>query len=144
VTSTPEPREDCVVLDTDIKRLGMNFSISVQNMWFTSRQTLWRDGVPTHYMDINGNINEYTEESRKDPYLAQLMRNFAEGSFVRLTVPSSTTINIKATKRFWKNRIGLALYVNRLVAIEPDYQRYGLTIRRYSSPYFGMELNLKI
>ena len=38
----------------------------------------------------------------------------------------------------------MALYVNRLVAIQPSYKSYGVTMRRYSTPYFGMELNLKI
>ncbi len=133
-----------VMFDTDIPRLNLNFSLSVQNMWFTSRQTLWRDGVPTDYLDPDGNLHPFTEADRSDPYLAQLIRRFSASSFEKLTVPVATTFNIKATKSFWNNRIGLALYVNRLLAIEPDYERYGVTIRRYSTPYFGMELNLKI
>ena len=133
-----------VLFDTDIKRLGLNFSIGVQNVWFTSRRTLRRDGIPVQYMDVNGQLHPYTEECLSDPYLKQLVRNYTEGSFARQTVPSSTTVNFKATKSFWHDRVGLALYVNRLLAIEPTYQRYGMTIRRYSTPYFGMELNLKI
>ena len=133
-----------ILFDTDIKRLGLNFSIGIQNLWFTSRRTLRRDGVPVEYMDVNGDIHPYTAESMADPYLKQLIRTYTEGSFARYTVPSSTTVNFKATKNFWHNRIGLALYVNRLIAIEPDYERYGITMRRYSTPYFGMELNLKI
>lgn len=95
-------------------------------------------------MDVNGDIHPYTAESMADSYLKQLIRTYTEGSFARYTVPSSTTVNFKATKNFWHNCIGLALYVNRLIAIEPDYERYGITMRRYSTPYFGMELNLKI
>lgn len=90
------------------------------------------------------NVHPYTDESAADPYLSQLIRPFSESNFVWLTVPVSTTINLKATKTFWKKRVGIALYVNRLVAFEPDYKRYGITMRRFSSPYFGMELNLKI
>lgn len=133
-----------ILFDTDIPRLNLNFSLGVQNLWFTVRQTLRRDGIPVSYMDPDGVIHPYTPESMTDPYLSQLIRHFAESSFDRQTVPSSTTFNLKATKSFWKNRIGLAVYVNRLLAIEPDYQRYGVTVRRYSSPYFGMELNLKL
>lgn len=133
-----------ILFDTDIKRLGLNFSIGIQNLWFTSRRTLRRDGVPVEYMDVNGDIHPYTAESMADSYLKQLIRTYTEGSFARYTVPSSTTVNFKATKNFWHNCIGLALYVNRLIAIEPDYERYGITMRRYSTPYFGMELNLKI
>lgn len=133
-----------ILFDTDLPRLGLNFSVGLQNLWFTSRQTLRRDGIPVQYMDANGEIHPYTDECLSDPYLKQLVRNFTESSFVRQTVPPETTVNFKATKTFWQKRIGLAVYVNRLVYIAPDYDRYGVTIRRYSSPYFGMELNLKI
>ena len=133
-----------VMFDTDIPRLNLNFSIAVQNQWFTSRQTLWRDGVPTHYVDPDGGLHAYTAADRDDPYLSQLLRRYSDSAFERVTVPLATNFNIKATKSFWNNRIGLALYVNRILSIEPDYERYGVTVRRYSSPYFGMELNLKI
>ena len=133
-----------IMFDTDIPSLNLNFSLTVENMWFTSRQTLWRDGIPTHYMAPDGNIHPYTAESQKDPYLLQLIRNFSSGAFDRLTVPAESNFNLKATKQFWNNRIGIALYVNRIFSIHPDYKRYGVTIRRYSSPYFGMELNFKI
>ncbi len=131
------------LFDTDLPRLGLNFSIGIQNIWFTSRQTLWRDGRPVQYIDIDGNIRPYTDASADDAYLKQLIRPYSENSFVRLTVPVETTVNLKATKTFWKKSIGMAVYVNRLIAIQPDYKRYGITMRRYSTPYFGMELNLK-
>lgn len=133
-----------VLFDTDVRRLDLNFSIGIQNVWFTARRTLRRDGTPIQYMDVGGVVRPYTEESIADPYLRQLVRQFAESSFARQTIPCSSTVNLKATKTFWSKRIGLALYVNRLIAIEPDYDRYGITIRRYSTPYFGMELNMKI
>lgn len=133
-----------VMFDTDLPTLGLNFSLSVQNQWFTSRQTLRRDGVPVGYLDPDGVMHDYTADDMSDPYLSQLLRRFTDSSFDRLTVPSATSFNIKATKTFWNKRVGLALYVNRLLTIEPDYQRYGMTIRRYSSPYFGMELNLRL
>ncbi|WP_304735094.1 carboxypeptidase-like regulatory domain-containing protein [Duncaniella muris] len=133
-----------ILFDTDLPRLGLNFSIGVQNLWLTSRKTLRRDGIPVQYMDVNGAIHPYTDECLSDPYLKQLVRNFTESSFVRQNVPAETSVNFKATKTFWQKRVGLAVYVNRLVYIAPDYERYGITIRRYSTPYFGMELNLKI
>ncbi len=133
-----------VMFDTDIPTLSLNFSLGIENIWFTSRQTLWRDGIPTHYMAPDGTIHEYTAESQSDPYLGRLVRSFSSGAFDKVTVPVETNFNIKATKQFWNNRIGIALYVNRIFSIHPDYKRYGLTVRRYSSPYFGMELNIKI
>ncbi|MDE7396404.1 MAG: TonB-dependent receptor plug domain-containing protein, partial [Muribaculum sp.] len=102
-----------VMFDTDIPSLGLNFSVSAQTMWFTSTQTIWRDGTPTHYVGIDGIVHPYTAESAADPYLHQLQRTF--NSFDEVRVPVETAFNFKATKRFWKDRIFLALYVNRLL-----------------------------
>ncbi|MCM1449595.1 MAG: TonB-dependent receptor [Clostridiales bacterium] len=142
--STYESLNTNIMLDTDLPKLGLRFSIAIQNMWFTSRRTLFRDGTPTHYMDPEGNVYPFTEESLNNPYTRQLVRQFAATAFDRHSVPSETAINLKATKTFWNNRVNIALYVNRLFTIMPDYKSYGMTIRRYSNPYFGMELNLKI
>lgn len=132
------------LLDADVPHMGLNVSLSVQNVWFTSRRTLLRDGIPSHYLDEEGVLHPFTEESAADPYLKQLIRHYAASSFVRQTVPISTNINIKATKTFWAERVAIAMYVNRLISIQPDYERYGLTVRRSSSPYFGMEINIRI
>lgn len=132
------------MLDTDISRFGPRFSVAVQNMWFTSRQTLRRDGVPVGYLDADGDYHDYGALESADPVLSQLIRKFSDSAFEKLTVPLSTMVNLKATKTLWRDRLNIALYVNRLLAIEPDYQRYGVTIRRTSTPYFGMELNIKI
>lgn len=133
-----------VMFDTDIPSLNLNFSLSVQNMWFTSTRQLYRDGVPTHYLDAEGVMHLFTDESVSDPYLSQLVRTYSFSSFDTYTVPVSTTFNIKATKSFWRGRVCIALYVNRIAAIEPSYRSHGVLVRRYSSPYFGMELNFKI
>ncbi|MDE6369051.1 MAG: TonB-dependent receptor plug domain-containing protein [Muribaculaceae bacterium] len=133
-----------VMFDTDIPTLGLRFSLGFQTVWFTSRQTHFKTGIPTHYMDIDGNIFEFTKESEKDTFLQQLVREYSSTAFEKNTVPAETAINLKATKSFWKNRVNVALYVNRLFTIAPDYKPYGVVVRRYYSPYFGMELNFKI
>ncbi len=132
------------VFDTDVPRLGLNFSISVQNMWFTSNQPQWKSGVPTHWMGPDMVIHEWTPDCANDPYLQHLIRSYSSTAFDKRTVPIATTFNFKATKSFWQDRVGIALYVNRILSITPDYKQYGVVQRRYSSPYFGMELNLKI
>lgn len=132
------------LFDTDVPALRLNVSLGAQCLWFTSRRSLWRDGVPTHYADPQGDIREFTSQSAADPYLSQLIRTFADSYFEKYTVPASVAFNIKATKTFWHERVGIALYVNRILAIQPDYMSHGVIVRRYSSPYFGMELNLKI
>lgn len=133
-----------IMFDTDIPSLRLNFSLTVQNLWFTSRRTLFRDGVPTHYMDSDGAIHAFERDDMSDPLLSQLVRSFSKSAFDTYTEPVSTTFNIKATKQFWNDRMGLALYVNRIVAIEPSYRSHGVLVRRYTTPYFGMELNFKL
>lgn len=133
-----------LMFDTDIPKLGLRFSMGVQTMWFTSRRTLYRDGVPVKYMDQDGNILDYTAEAMSDPYLSQLIRKYADTAFDKYTVPAESAFNLKATKSFWNNRVNVALYVNRLFTIQPDYKLLNRTVRRYSSPYFGMEINFKI
>ncbi len=130
--------------DTDVPRLGLNFSVAVQNMWFTSSQQLWRNGIPHSYTDVDGEIHPYTPDLMTDPYLGHLVRTFTDTSFDERRVPVATTFNIKATKKLWHDRIAIAIYVNRLVSITPDYWQYGALQRRYTSPYFGMELNLNL
>ena len=130
--------------DTDVPRLGLNFSVAVQNMWFTSQRQLWRDGTPHSWVGTDGTLHPFTSECLDDPYLRQLQRTYTATSFEERRVPVATTFNIKATKKLWNDRIGIALYVNRLLSITPDYYQFGMLQRRYTSPYFGMELNLKL
>ena len=133
-----------LMFDTDLPTLGLRFSLAFQTVWFTSRQTHFKTGIPTHYMDIDGNVFEFTRESMEDMSLKQLVREYSSSTFDKNTVPAETAINLKATKSFWKNRVNVALYVNRLFTVAPDYKPYGVVVRRYYSPYFGMELNFKI
>lgn len=130
--------------DTDIPRLRLNISLSIQNMWYTSNRQLWRSGIPLEYVDAEGTIHKWTAEAALDPYLSQLIRSYSQSAFDENRIPLATAFNLKATKKLWDDRIGIALYVNRLVSITPDYERYGTIQRRYTSPYFGMEINLRL
>ncbi len=130
--------------DTDVPRLKLNFSVTAQTMWYSSTQTLYRDGVPTHYVGTDGVILPFTDTCADDPYLKNLIRSYSATAFERHSIPFATSFNIKATKRLWNDRIGIALYVNRLLDISPAYKLYGVLHRRYTSPYFGMELNIKL
>lgn len=132
------------IFDTDIPRLGLNFSLTLENMWFTSSRQLFRDGVPMGYVGLDGNFIPWSPEAEADPYIGQLVRRYAASAFDDLRVPAASTFNFKATKKLLRNRLMVALYVNRIVSITPDYELHGITRRRYTSPYFGMELNLKL
>lgn len=130
--------------DTDLPAIRLNISLTVQNMWFTSMRQLWRDGIPVCYIDAEGVIHPWDSDAASDPYLGQLIRTYTSTAFEERRIPVATAFNIKATKKLWDDRIGIALYVNRLISITPDYMQFGVIQRRYTSPYFGMELNLRL
>lgn len=130
--------------DTDVRSLKLNVSLSIQNMWFTSNRQLPRSGIPEKYIDSEGTVYRWTPEATGDPYLSQLVRSYPLTAFDENRIPVASVFNIKATKRLWDDRIDIALFVNGLISITPDYERFGTIQRRYSSPYFGMEMNLKL
>lgn len=135
------------MFDTDLPTLGLRFSMAMQCMWFTSRRTIFRDGRPIAYIGADDDISSprpYTDDCLNDPALRQLIRHYSSGAFDEYRVPAEASFNVKATKSFWANRINVAIYVNRLFNIAPDYLSNGVTVRRFSSPYFGMEIYLKI
>ena len=84
--------------DTDIPSLRLNISLSVQNMWFTSNQTLPRSGIPLEYVDIDGVTHPWTDLAAADPYLKQLIRTYSSSAFDERRVPAESNFNLKATK----------------------------------------------
>ena len=126
--------------DTDIPRLKLGFSTSIQCMWFTSSQSMWESGVPIAYVNMEGELLP----ERNDMILQHLVEPHYENNFKKRTIPIDANINIKVTKKICRDKIALALYVNRLVSYHPDYTLFGNTIRRTSNPYFGMEINFRL
>ena len=130
------------MFDTYIQRLGLTFSTSAQCTWFTSRRSLWNSGVPVSYIDQAGETHPFLEEDKDNVQLQHLVEQYSSTYFGHTTVPFYMDINLKASKRIGKY-LNLALYVNRLLGIYPDYTLRGVLQRRTAdSPYFGMEMNL--
>ncbi|MDD6210604.1 MAG: carboxypeptidase-like regulatory domain-containing protein [Bacteroidales bacterium] len=132
-----------IILDTQIPKLGLIFSTSVQSMWFTSSQKMKKNGVPIAYIDITGELKPYTEESQNDKYLQWLVQQYNDAQFNKETIPIALNVNFKATKKIGKF-LSLALFVNKMLDYNPDYVSNGITVRRNIKPYFGMELNLNL
>ncbi len=54
-------------------------------------------------------------------------------------------VNLKVTKKLWRDRLSIAVFVNKILDYTPSYiTRMGVEIRREVMPYFGMELNFRI
>lgn len=131
-------------LDTDVPRLKLGFSISAQCLWFTSNQRLPISNFPDEYMDLDGNIHNWSPELADDAYLRYLVRNNTESMYDLFKVPFSMNINFKVTKKFFNDHLHIAMFCNKIWDYTPSYERDGVTIRRHVNPYFGLEMNIKL
>ena len=131
-------------LDTDVPRLKLGFSVSAQCLWFTSNQRMPISNFPDQYMDVDGNIHNWSSELADDSYLRYLIRNNTESMYDLFKVPFSMNINFKVTKKFFNDHLHIAMFCNKIWDYTPSYERDGVTIRRHVTPYFGLEMNIKL
>jgi hypothetical protein len=130
--------------DTQIDELGLIFSSTFQVLWFSNWKYKPHNGMPSYYIDMNGNTFEYTQADSQDPILKHLYEKPSENAFDTERVPITIDYNLKVTKLINQN-MRLAFYVNRILYYYPDYNRKdGFRVKRLVSPYFGMELNINI
>ncbi len=130
--------------DTYLPRIGLAFSITAECMWFTSSKSIRTDGTPTAYMATDGNVYPYTEASSKDTYLQWLVNKYDDSMWMEQRVPFYMFLNLKVTKDFGR-WMKVALFIDRMIDYMPDYKtNSGMTVRRTSKPYFGMEMNFSI
>lgn len=132
-----------IISDVYIKQLGLTVSATFELNWYTASQTLYKDGTPIAYMDLSGELKPYTEESKQDEYLQWLTFTYNADQFRRKTVPFAGYLNLRVQKSITQYA-DLAFFVNKLLDYLPDYKVDGITIHRSASPYFGMEINLKL
>ncbi len=132
-----------IMLDTQIPRLGLILSVSVQTSWFSNHYPIARSRMPLAYLDKNLEEHPYTEADAQDPVLRRLILDASNMNYDYL-VPFATYFNLKATKKFYFDKIAVSLFVNRLLAIAPDYYMNGAFVRRSSTPYFGMEIDFTL
>ena len=132
------------MLDTQIPRLGLIFSSSFQCTWFTGSQSMADDSRPVAYLDKDLVRHPYTDESDADGVLHILVREFSPILLEYRRIPFLMNVNLKATKKLFKDRVTVSLFVNRLFTVAPDYEVNGVLKRRSSTPYFGMELMLNL
>ncbi len=130
--------------DTKIDRLGLIFSSTFQTIWYTLWKYVPHNGMPTYYFDKDNNRYSYTEKDTTDPVLRFLYDKPDPNQFEAWREPVQIDYNLKVTKRITKN-IDMGFYVNRILHYYADFHRPdGLVVKRDSSPYFGMELNIKL
>ena len=96
-------------------------------------------------MDESGKVRPFVEADKHDEYKQFLVRHqYSMAAFEWQTIPFEMNLNLKATKKLFGNKMRIALFVNKLWDAHPDYVRKGMTLRRYVTPYFGLETNIKL
>lgn len=132
-----------VIVDTYLDRLGMILSATAECYWLGKDYIPAKSISPIAYIDTNGEMHSYTEESEHDTYLQWLKLSGTKSSDMTQRERFYMLVNFKATKKFGQNLV-LSFFADRLLSIAPDYEVNGFTIRRSFAPYFGMEINIKI
>lgn len=133
-----------LIADTYLKSMGMNISLSFQATWFSSSERLPSSEYPIRYVGFDNIEKPYTDDLKKDVELQWLQREVSNALYKKNKIPFLMDINLKATKKFFDDKIEAALFVNRIMSIRPDYKSGDAIIRRTTYPYFGMELNFRI
>ena len=141
-------REMCntnFLLDTQIPRLTLILSTSFQCMWFLGSRNTPVSAWPISYLDEDLVSHPFTAESAADGLLSALVRDSDPTLWRYVTTPFSMNVNLKITKKLYRDKMAVALFVNKLLDYTPDYHTSdGRHIRREVTPYFGMELNIKL
>lgn len=141
-------REMCntnFLLDTQIPRLKLVFTTSFQCMWFMGSRNTPPSARPVSYIDNDLASHPFTDASAADGILSALVRNSDLSLWRYVATPFSMAVNLKITKKIYRDKLSVALFVNKLLDYTPDYRTSdGRLVRREVTPYFGMELNLKL
>lgn len=131
-------------LDTDVPRLKLGFSLSAQCLWFTSSQRKEVSNYPVQYIAPDGSIHDWQDSDASDMYLRWLVRDYTPSQFEKNRVPFAMNVKMKVTKKLFDDRLYVAMFCNKLWDYTPDYDSRGTTIRRHVTPYFGLEMNIKL
>jgi len=130
--------------DTQIDEYGLIFSTSVQCMWYMKYKYNSNNGMPSYYVDYDGNKYAYTIDDTEDSILRFLYDKPSDNEFDTEKTAIGINVNLTVSKVISK-QIELSFYVNRILDYYPDYtSKYGNNVKRKVSPYFGMELNINL
>lgn len=131
-------------LDTDVPKLRLGFSLSAQCLWFTTSQRKETSNDPVQYIAPDGTVHDWEPSFAEDTYLRWLVRSYSPSLFEKNRVPFAMNLNFKVTKKLFNDHLNVAMFCNKLWDYTPDYDSRGTTIRRHVTPYFGLEMNVKI
>lgn len=134
-----------LMFDTQIPRWGLIFTTTIQSQWWTKQRRMEENPLPQSYLSAaDGALHPYTEADTHDAMLQHLVISYNPTTFVTQKVPTAIYVNLKATKQIGR-WLRISAFVNRILDYLPDYTTVnGITVRRTSEAYFGMEATITI
>ncbi|MGN7864272.1 TonB-dependent receptor plug domain-containing protein [Chryseobacterium sp. 22458] len=135
-----------LMMDTYIPKLDLVFSSSFQFSWYSMRKMLRMNGIPSHYVDQNGNIFPFHPEAAQGSILESLIIAQNQDLYNAVRRPMEMNLNLKVTKSFRNKAIVVSMFASRLFSYYAPYRINGITINRKGAydPYFGMEINFNL
>ncbi|MDN3693496.1 TonB-dependent receptor plug domain-containing protein [Chryseobacterium tructae] len=135
-----------LMMDTYIPKLDLIFSSSFQFSWYSSRKMESMSGLPSHYVDQNGNIFPFNPDTAHGTILERLIMVQNEDRYNATRRPLEANLNLKVTKSFRHKTVIVSMFANRLFSYYAPYNVNGFTINRKGAqdPYFGMEINFNL
>lgn len=132
------------MFDTQLPRLGLVFTTTIQCMWHVKTRRLEENGTPSSYLSAeDGLLHTFDATAANDPALKYLIRYYSPTLYDTYTIPTAVYVNLKATKTIGR-WLRVSAFVNRILDYLPDYTSHGFKVRRNSEAYFGMELNFTL
>ncbi|WP_160138366.1 TonB-dependent receptor plug domain-containing protein [Chryseobacterium sp. c4a] len=135
-----------LMMDTYIPKLDLIFSSSFQFSWYSSRKVEPMSGLPSHYVDQNGNIFPFNPDTARGTILERLIMVQNEDRYNATRRPLEANLNLKVTKSFRNKTVIVSMFANRLFSYYAPYNVNGFIINRKGAqdPYFGMEINFNL
>jgi len=133
-----------VMFDTQVPSLGLVFSTSFQCQWFTGHQSMEDSKYPVAYIDKELVQHEFTQADASDGVLSHMVRDYTASLYQYQKVPFYMNVNLKVSKKLYHDKVSVAMFVNKIFDVTPDYYRNDVIVRRNVLPYFGMELDFKL
>ena len=129
--------------DTWLPNIGLGVLSSFQCFWNQFSSHASSASAPTHYIGHDNVVREFTPAALKEtPGLGLLLRDKSTPFDTR--TPFSMYVNLKITKKLFKEKLNVSMYVNRLFDYAKTYKLSNQTIYRNIDAYFGMEITMAI
>lgn len=134
-------------INTRIPKLKLIFTTFVQALWFTSSELSRSESFkPSAYLDHKAEIHyiDFDSSVEQNKQLLPLDLTSEKTNFTPNKTKADFTVNFKGTKEF-KSFGSVSFFVNNIVNVNSKYKNnYNVNQRKWTSPYFGIEVSFKL